>query len=344
MTHNKRGIGLHQYRRADQRHRLGQVSQADRGERLHGRARRRAQPGRERRADPRRQHGRRPARFREGHDHLPQPDRHRARHRPRADHDRQLQVVGDRGRPEVRAGQADRQLDQHEGRRGSLPRSRPQGAALRRRRGGDGLRRAGPGRHHRAQGRDLRAGLQAADREDRLPARGHRLRPQHLRGRHRHRGAQRLRHRLHRGDAPDQAEAALLPRVGRRLQPVVLVPRQRGRAPGHALGVPVSRHCRRPRHGDRQRRRHHHLRRHRARAARAVRGRDPQPPARRHRPAAGAGRPLQGRGLQGQGEGPRLAQCPGRGTPEARAGARHHRLHRGRHRGGARRQSTSRSR
>ena len=44
-------------------------------------------------------------------------------------------------------------------------------------------------------------------------------------------------------------------RLGRRLEPVVLVPRQRGRAPGHALGVPVSRHRRRPRHGDRQRRR-----------------------------------------------------------------------------------------
>ena len=34
------------------------------------------------------------------------------------------------------------------------------------------------------------------DREDRLPARGHHLRSQHLRGRDRHRGAQRLRARL----------------------------------------------------------------------------------------------------------------------------------------------------
>ena len=44
-----------------------------------------------------------------------------ARHRPRADHDRQLQVVGDRGRPQVRAGQGHRQLHQHEGGRGGLP-------------------------------------------------------------------------------------------------------------------------------------------------------------------------------------------------------------------------------
>ena len=78
----------------------------------------------------------------------------------------------------------------------------------------------------------------------------------------------------------------------------------------------------------------HHLRRHRAGAARAVRGRDPQPPARRHRPPAGDGRPLQGRGRQGQGEGPGLARCAGRGAAEARPRPRHHRLHRGRHRGG----------
>jgi cobalamin-dependent methionine synthase I len=46
----------------------------------------------------------------------------------------------------------------------------------------------GPGRHQGAQGRNLRARLQAADR-DRLSARRHHLRSQHLRGRHRHRGA-----------------------------------------------------------------------------------------------------------------------------------------------------------
>ena len=51
-----------------------------------------------------------------------------------------FQVVGDRGGSEMRAGQADRQLHLHEGRRGGVPRPRPQGAALRRRRGGDGLR------------------------------------------------------------------------------------------------------------------------------------------------------------------------------------------------------------
>ena len=168
----------------------------------------RALAGRERRADPRRQHGRGPARFREGDGDVPQPDRRRARHRPRARDDRQLQVERDRGGPQVRAGQADRQLHQHEGGRGGVPRPRQEVPALRGRRGGDGIRRKGPGRHYRAQGRDQRARLQAADREGRLPARGHHLRPQHLRRRHRHRGAQRLRARLHRGDAPDQGQAA----------------------------------------------------------------------------------------------------------------------------------------
>ena len=143
---------------------------------------------------------------------------------------------------------------------------------------------------------DLRARLQAADREGRLSARGHHLRSQHLRRRHRHRGAQRLRARLHRGDAADQGEAAATctSRAACRTCRSRSAATSRVRA-GDALGVPLPRHPRRHGHGHRQRRAAHHLRRHRARAARAVRGRDPQPPRRRHRPAARGGRPLQGR-------------------------------------------------
>ena len=55
--------------------------------------------------------------WRSGDDHVPEPHRRRARHRPRADHGRQLEMVGDRGGPEVRAGQGDRQFDQPERRR-----------------------------------------------------------------------------------------------------------------------------------------------------------------------------------------------------------------------------------
>jgi hypothetical protein len=46
------------------------------------------------------------------------------------------------------------------------------------------------------------------DRAGRLPGRGHHLRPEHLRRRHRHRGAQQLRRRLHRGHPRDQADPA----------------------------------------------------------------------------------------------------------------------------------------
>ena len=51
---------------------------------------------------------------------LPQPRRRRARHRPRARDGRFLEILGDRGRPEMRAGQAGRQLDLDEGRRGEV--------------------------------------------------------------------------------------------------------------------------------------------------------------------------------------------------------------------------------
>ena len=57
-----------------------------------------------------------------------------------------IEMVGDRGRAEMRARQVGRELDQPEGRRGALSRARQEGPPLRRGRGGDGLRRAGPGR------------------------------------------------------------------------------------------------------------------------------------------------------------------------------------------------------
>ena len=80
-----------------------------------------ARAGARRRQPHRRQHGRRHARFRAGDDGVPQLHRDRAGHRARAVHDRQLEVVGDPRRAEVRAGQAGRQLDQPQGRRGRLP-------------------------------------------------------------------------------------------------------------------------------------------------------------------------------------------------------------------------------
>ena len=87
-----------------------------------------------------------------------------------------------------------------------------------------------------------------------LPAGRHHLRPEHLRGRHRHRGAQQLRRRLHRGDEVDQTrEPSPRPHLGRPVEPVVLVPRQRARARGDALHLPLPCDCRRHGHGHRQR-------------------------------------------------------------------------------------------
>ena len=90
---------------------------------------------------------------------------HRARDRARAGDGRQLEVVGDRSRPQVRAGQGGRQLDQPQGRRSGLPAQGEDHPPLRRGDDRDGVRRDGPGRHRRAQGRDLQARLQAADRD-----------------------------------------------------------------------------------------------------------------------------------------------------------------------------------
>ena len=186
------------------------------------------------------------------HGDLPQADRGRARHRPRADHDRQLEVERDRGRPEVRRRQADRQLDLHEGRRRALHRARQEGPPLRRRRRRHGVRRKGPGRHQAAQGRDLPTRLRHPGEQGRLPRRGHHLRPEHLRRGDRHRGAQQLRRRFHRGHARDQEALPGRKNLGRRVEPLLRLPRQRAGAQGHALGVPLSRHPGRHGHGHRQ--------------------------------------------------------------------------------------------
>ena len=125
------------------------------------------------------------------------------------------------------------------------------------RRGGrrDGVRRAGPGGRSRRQGPHLPPGVRAADREGRLPGRGHHLRPEHPHRRHRHRGAQQLRGQLHRGDRGGSRRPAPARKISRRReQHLVLVPRQRRRPRGDARGVPVSRDPGRPRHGHRQRR------------------------------------------------------------------------------------------
>ena len=168
-------------------------------------------------------------------------------------------------------------------------------------RGGDGVRRGGPGHLGRSAGRDLQARLPAPHRGGRLPGRGHHLRPQHPDGGDRHRGAQLLRGRLHRGGAPAQGGAAALQGLGRGVQHLLLLPRQRPGARGDARRLPLPRDPRRPRHGDRQRRPAGGLRGDRPGAEDRGRGRAARPQAGRHRAVDRAGRTLPGRREGGAG-------------------------------------------
>ena len=124
-----------------------------------------------------------------------------------------------------------------------------------------------------------------------------------------------------------QPHPAARPCLRRRLQHVVLLPRQRAGARGDARGVPLPRHPGRHGHGHRQRRPAGGLRRDRAGAARGLRGRGAQSPPRRGRTAAGARRSLSRRPRQGgQGGGSGLARLAGRRAPRPCAGQRHDRL------------------
>ena len=132
-------------------------------------------------------------------------------------------------------------------------RARQDSAPLRRRGGGDGVRRAGPGRHLRAQDRDLPARLRHSGQPGRLPAGGH-----HLRSRTSSPVATGIEEHNNYGVDFIEAtrwitrEPAARACLGRRLEPVVLVPRQRAGARGDAFGVPLSRHQGRHGYGHRQ--------------------------------------------------------------------------------------------
>ena len=300
----------------------------------------------ERRADHRRQHGRGPARFRSRRWSTflnliaAEPDIARVP----VMIDSSKWTVIEAGLKCVQ-GKGDRQFDLDEGRRGGLPRARRDRAPLRRRRRGHGLRRAGPGRHARAQDRDLHARLQHPDRTGRLPAGRHHLRSEHLRDRDRHRGAQQLRRRLHRGDALDHGRTCRTPmspaasrtcrsrsaatsRCARRCTRCSSTTPSRP-AWTWASSMPAQLAV----YDD-----------HRSGTARSLRGRRPQPPA-GCRPSACWRSPS---AIKGDGKEAKEADLAWRELPVeqaagARAGARHHRIHRGRHRGGAASTPTGRS-
>ncbi len=331
---HRRRLALRERGRAHQRHRLQGLLAPRPRRRLLGRALGRAPAGGQRRPGDRHQHGRGDARLAGGDDALPAARGRRARHRAGSRDDRQLQVERDRGGVEVRAGQVDRELDLAQGRRGGVHPPGEARAPLRRGRGRDGVRREGPGRFPCAQDLHLPALLQDPHGAGRLPARGHHLRREHLRHRHRHRGALDLRRRLHRGGGVDPPEPAARQDFGRRVQPLVLVPRQRPGARGDAHRLPLPRDACRHDDGHRQRGAARRLRRDPRGPAGAGRGRDPQPPRRRHRAPGRVRRELQG-AEEGPGRGARMAQGPGEGAHRPRAGEGHHRVHRRGHRGGA---------
>ncbi len=79
----------------------------------------------------------------------------------------------------------------------------------------------------------------------RISARRHHFRPQRAGRGDGHCRTRRLRQGLYRRDALDQGEPAPREGLGRRVEPLVRLPRQQHRARGDALGVPLPRHPRR---------------------------------------------------------------------------------------------------
>jgi 5-methyltetrahydrofolate--homocysteine methyltransferase len=163
------------------------------------------------------------------------------------DHDRQLEVERDRGRPEVRARQGDRQLDLHEGGRGRVPAPGAPLPPVRRGGGGDGVRREGAGRHARAPHRGVPARLRPTGPAADFPPEDIIFDPNIFAvatglEEHARYGIDYIEAvRWVRANLPGRA------RFGRRLQPVVLVPRQRPGARSdahrflyHAIGAGMS--------------------------------------------------------------------------------------------------------
>ena len=122
---------------------------------------------------------------------------------------------------------------------------RPDRAPLRRRRGGDGLRRAGPGRHAgRARSRSARAPTRSSPSRSASRPRTSSSIPTSSRSRPASRSTTITASTSSRRRATIRAHPAARPHLGRRVEPLLLVPRQRAGARGDALGVPLPRHRR----------------------------------------------------------------------------------------------------
>ncbi len=218
--------------------------------------------------------------FREGDDRVPQSAGGRARYRPRAADDRQLEIRRHRGRTEMRAGKPlVNSISMKEGEEKFLELARlvqSYGAAV------------------VVMAFDEQGQADTEARKVEICTRAYKLLteevgfppedivfdPNVFCGRHRHRRAPQLRRRLHQCGKADHRDAAACPHIGRRQQPQLLVPRQRTGARGDALGVSLPRHPGRHGYGHRQCRPARRLRLAQSGTARGLRGRDPQPPRR----------------------------------------------------------------
>ena len=159
----------------------------------------------------------------------------------------------------------------HEGGRGAVPRARAQMPGLWRGSRRHGVRRGRPGRYGRAQNLDLRASLQAVD-PDGTDAHDIIFDPNIFAvatGIDEHAA----RARLHRGLRANPPPLPRHPHRRRPVEPQLLLPRQRPRAPRDAQRLPLSCDSRGHGHGHRQRRPARRLRRDRSRASRSLRGR-----------------------------------------------------------------------
>ncbi len=257
-------ITVRQRRRAHQRHRLGPLPQADQGGRL------RRPPWTSRasrsRTAPRSSTStwtRACSTSKAAMATLPEPDRRRAGHRPRAGHGRQLQVGGHRGGPAKRSGQGDRQLDHPEGGRGAFL----QQAELVRRYGAAVV----------VMAFDEEGQADTVERKIEICERAYKLLTEKSASRPRTSSSiptsspsppasRSTTTTPSTSSKPAQWIRKNLPHAHisrRRLQRLVLVPRQRPGARGDALGVPLPRHQARHGHGHRQRRPARGLRRRR---------------------------------------------------------------------------------
>ena len=192
-VHRAAGNPVHQRRRADQRHGVAQIRSAHPRQPIRRGAGRGAPAGRGRGADYRHQHGRGHARRGGGHDQIPPAGGQRAGYFEGADHDRLLEVRGDRSRVALRAGQVRGEFHFAQGRRGEVQGAGSQGDELRRGGHRHGLRRKRAGRQSSAPSGNLLTGLPYPRGRGRFPGGGHHFRPERPHRGDRHRGAQQLR-------------------------------------------------------------------------------------------------------------------------------------------------------